>query len=116
VQAYDMITNCPSEIGGWSIEGTSFLVRDVDRFAAEVIPTAYKHNKFSSFVRQLNFCKFSITESLLVIDKSVPDGFRKVRSTDMSKSHIWEFKHPFFIQGDMQSLSKIKKEAHFGEL
>jgi hypothetical protein len=57
-KAFHMITNCPEEIAGWSTDGDSFIVRDVDKFAAEVIPTVYKHNKFSSFVRQLNFCKF----------------------------------------------------------
>jgi hypothetical protein len=35
------------------------VIRDVKQFSEKVIPTAYKHNNFSSFVRQLNFCKLA---------------------------------------------------------
>lgn len=44
-------------IGGWSTNGDTIIIRDVKEFSEKVIPTAYKHNNFSSFVRQLNFCK-----------------------------------------------------------
>ena len=55
-KAFAMISSCPPEIGGWSPVGETFLIKDPTRFAEEIIPTIYKHNKFSSFVRQLNFC------------------------------------------------------------
>ena len=44
--------------GGWSESGETFVVKDAKSFAEKVIPMVYKHNNFSSFVRQLNFCKF----------------------------------------------------------
>jgi hypothetical protein len=45
------------QIACWSEAGDSFIIKESNRFAEEVIPTVYKHNKFTSFVRQLNFCK-----------------------------------------------------------
>ena len=44
--------------GGWSAKGDTFIIKDAKKFSEKVIPTVYKHNNFSSFVRQLNFCKF----------------------------------------------------------
>jgi len=56
-KAFAMITSCPPDIGGWSQKGDTVIIKDVKLFSDRVIPTAYKHNNFSSFVRQLNFCK-----------------------------------------------------------
>lgn len=44
-------------LGGWSVSGETFIVKDTKNFSEKVIPTVYKHNNFSSFVRQLNFCE-----------------------------------------------------------
>lgn len=57
-KCYNMITNCPPDIASWSEDGQSFIVYDVNRLSSEIIPSVYKHNKFPSFVRQLNFCKY----------------------------------------------------------
>lgn len=58
-KAFVMISTCPPDIACWAEDGKSFIVKDSERLAAEIIPTVYKHNKFSSFVRQLNLCKCS---------------------------------------------------------
>ncbi len=57
----DLITHCHPDIGGWHEDGTGFILRDTERFAAEVIPTAFKHNNLLSFVRQLNSYGFKRT-------------------------------------------------------
>ena len=57
-KAFNMISTCPPDIACWSDDGNSFVVKDPERMAAEIIPTVYKHNKFSSFVRQLNLCEY----------------------------------------------------------
>ncbi len=82
-KAYAMITSCPTEIGkwiprifsrsahhqnvgGWSEKGDTVVIKDVKAFSEKVIPTAYKHNNFSSFVRQLNFCKRTDIKCFLI--------------------------------------------------
>lgn len=38
----------------WSDNGESFFVFDIYEFSQVVLPQYFKHNKWSSFVRQLN--------------------------------------------------------------
>ena len=94
-KTYTMLSSCPSDIACWSEDGLAIIVKDANKFALEVIPTIFNHNKFSSFVRQLNFY-----------------GFRKIRH-ETNDQH-WEFKHPLFKRGDTKSIALIKKSAHVG--
>jgi hypothetical protein len=97
-KAFAMITKCPSDIAGWSPNGDTVLVKDVSRFAEQIIPTAFKHNNFSSFVRQLNFY-----------------GFRKIKS-ELSENEVWwEFHHPRFQRGKQEWLCEIKRSIHYEE-
>ena len=47
----DPVTN---HVISWSRDGTSFVVWDPHAFSASLLPRYFKHNNFSSFVRQLN--------------------------------------------------------------
>lgn len=38
----------------WSPNGTSFYIRNIKKFADQVLPEYFKHGNFSSFVRLLN--------------------------------------------------------------
>ena len=96
-KAYAMINSCPADLGGWSAKGDSFIINNTEDFANKVIPTFYRHNNWSSFVRQLNFY-----------------GFRKVRSESYlhaADTIIWEFMHPLFVRGKPELLAEIKKVA-----
>jgi len=97
---FEMISHCDRNYAGWTVDGKSFWVKDPEDLAEFVIPKYFKHNKFSSFVRQLNFY-----------------GFRKVKSHGHGHSlEGWlEFHHPSFQRGRPDLLCNIKRESHFEE-
>ena len=70
-KTYAMINCCPTDVACWSQRGDTFLIKDSKKFSEEVIPKFFKHNNFSSFVRQLNFY-----------------GFRKVKSESLISSMV----------------------------
>ena len=74
----------------WSPDGTTFVVHDHARFAAEVLPTHFGHTKFRSFDRQLNYWGFEVVSPKKINNK-----------TFGGKS----WKHPFF-QKDRRDLLK----------
>lgn len=55
LKTYDMINDSSTDnIVSWTEANNSFVVWDPPEFARTLLPTYFKHNNFSSFIRQLN--------------------------------------------------------------
>lgn len=102
-KTYAMINDADPEIASWSTDGMTFVVKDPEVFASNVIPQYFKHNNFSSFVRQLNFYGFR---------KIKNDSIKIVQGEDPADQKYWRFRHEFFIRGRPDLLSEIKKANH----
>ncbi|KAG5640807.1 hypothetical protein DXG03_006961 [Asterophora parasitica] len=97
---YQMINDAKSaQYIAWTELGTSFVVSNVGEFSRSILGSHFKHNNFSSFVRQLNMY-----------------GFHKINRTPRaqrtsSDAQTWEFSHHRFLRGRADLLDEIKRKA-----
>lgn len=57
-KVFEMLSEQPADVVGWSPSGASFVIADMQRFERDVLPQYFAHRKFSSFQRQLNLYSF----------------------------------------------------------
>mmetsp|Transcript_34348 Transcript_34348/g.38360 ORF Transcript_34348/g.38360 Transcript_34348/m.38360 type:complete len:609 (-) Transcript_34348:77-1903(-) len=100
-KTYHMIDTCDTLICSWSDDGETFVVKNPTKFEKEIIPQFFKHNKFSSFVRQLNFYAFRKikTNNNIRIDPAL----------EAKTANYWRFYHPKFQRGRADWLKEIKR-------
>jgi hypothetical protein len=54
-KTYEMVDEPSTDaVVAWTPSGTSFVVASQPEFCRDLLPKYFKHNNFSSFVRQLN--------------------------------------------------------------
>lgn len=100
-KTYHMIDSCDPAIACWSEDGETFVVKDPVKFERTIIPQFFKHSKFSSFVRQLNFYAFRKIK--------YADTLRIDPKLEAETANYWRFRHDKFQKGKPELLSEIKR-------
>jgi HSF-type DNA-binding len=96
-----MIDSCDPTVASWSEDGETFVVKDPTKFESEIIPQFFKHSKFTSFVRQLNFYSFRKIKYV--------DTIRLDPKLEAETANFWRFKHEKFQRGKPHLLTEIKR-------
>ncbi|RHY87624.1 hypothetical protein DYB37_003573 [Aphanomyces astaci] len=87
---YEILEKEDKSIICWSHKGTAFQIRRPDALSKGILPRYFKHNKVSSFQRQLNYF-----------------GFKKWTKT---QTVVCTFSHPNFVHHKPDNIKLIKRK------
>lgn len=83
----------------WNVEGTSFIIPNSQTLAEHVLGRHFKHNRFASFVRQLNMYGFHKVPHLnhgVLLDDGLPE--------------VWEFTNEHFRRDEPEAMRLIVRK------
>ncbi|KAM3573953.1 hypothetical protein VYU27_004081 [Nannochloropsis oceanica] len=86
---YQMVTNENNDIIAFTPDGLSFHVKDPARLESEILPKYFRHSRFQSLVRQLNFY-----------------DFKKISKERV----IWIYRHKLFQHHKPHLLDELKRK------
>ncbi|ETW08162.1 hypothetical protein H310_02499 [Aphanomyces invadans] len=91
---FDMLHAIPPSMGGWCHGGSAFEIKSPTDFARVILPQYFKHSKYTSFVRQLNFY-----------------GFVKGAKVAETPTSV-VFQHDYFHQHKPHLIRRIKRKTN----
>jgi len=90
LKLYQMVNGAPDEVISWLPSGDAFRISDLSRLESETLPTFFRHKRFQSLVRQLNFY-----------------NFRKVNR----ERTFWVYRHPLFHRDRPSELHLLRRRT-----
>ncbi|KAF0696763.1 Aste57867_12522 [Aphanomyces stellatus] len=91
---FEILSKEDAAVIGWCDDGKAFAVYDYDTMERHILPTYFRHNKYASFQRQLNYF-----------------GFRKLHKAKDS-DHYSVYCQPYFVKNDPGRMLLIKRKTH----
>lgn len=91
LKLYQMVNGAPNEVITWTPSGDAFIIgSDLNRLESETLPQYFRHNRFQSLVRQLNFY-----------------SFRKINR----ERNVWIYKHNLFHRDHPEDLYQVRRRT-----
>ncbi|CAB9504523.1 stress transcription factor B-2b [Seminavis robusta] len=91
LKLFQMVNGAPDEVIRWTEDGDAFVIgSDLERLESETLPQYFRHNRFQSLVRQLNFY-----------------SFRKINR----ERNVWIYKHNLFHRDHPEDLYMVRRRT-----